>query len=243
MPSRIPARRTKAAAAGTRPSGRTAEARESTQNFSGQQSLWEQPFGGLGGGGGGGTGGFSESLNTPERDIVPEAFTVGNTRIIADKRANAIIVIGNKDVQQKVFAFLDNIDVRSPQVTIHTVIGTLTLNNTEQFGARLHPAQRQQPRTATTTRSTDGTTTTGNSVVQYRRPDWHQRTELCQSAHAKVLCGRSVHLGRGGLSGFFSAGNALDVIVTALESTSHFKVNAIAEHLHEQQQERRHLLG
>ena len=107
----------------------------STQNLTDNNRFGNNSnqFGGSGGGGGG-TGGFSESLNAQERDVVPDAFTVGNTRIIADKRANAIIVVGNKDVQQKVFAFLDKIDVRSPQVTIHAVIGTLNLDNQDQFG-------------------------------------------------------------------------------------------------------------
>ncbi len=189
-------------------------------------------FGGgnnLGGGGGGGTGGFSESLNTQEPDVVPEAFTVGNTKIIADKRANAIIVIGNKDVQEKVFAFLDNIDVRAPQVTIHAVIGTLNLDNNEMFGVDyiLHKQKDLGNRTVTT--DANGNVTSGtpltNLVVNpanLTNPGGLSITNLLTNkAVTQIATG-----GASGLGGFFTAGNALDIIVSALQSTGRFKVTS-----------------
>ena len=178
--------------------------------------------GGFGGGGGGGTGGFSESLNAEERDVVPEAFTVGNTRIIADKRANAIIVIGNKDVQQKVFAFLDKIDVRAPQVTIHAVIGTLNLDNQDQFGVDY---VLRKGGDHGLTGGTTGTGTASNLVIDpgnLTNPAGLNLTNLL--AQSKIL-----QIGTGGasgLSGFFTAGNALNVIVQALNTTGRFKVTS-----------------
>ncbi len=181
---------------------------------------------GLGGGsgGGGGTGGFSESLNAEERDVVPEAFTVGNTKIIADKRANAIIVIGNKDVQQKVFAFLDNIDVRSPQVTIHAVIGTLNLDNQDQFGVDY--ILRKGGDTGLRSGSTTTGTTTANGLVvtpsTLTSPRGLSLTDLLnQSKITQIASGGAV-----GLGGFFTAGNALDVIVQALNTTGRFRVTS-----------------
>jgi type II secretory pathway component GspD/PulD (secretin) len=84
--------------------------------------------GGFGGTGGGGTGAtLSETLNTQERDIIPKAVTIGNARVIADNRANSIIVVGNDDVKQKVFAVVKQLDVRAPQVMLHVCIGQLPL--------------------------------------------------------------------------------------------------------------------
>ena len=76
----------------------------------------------------------SEELSTEPVDTAPQAVTVGNTKLIADARANTIIVLGNREVVVKVEKILDEMDVKSPQVALSTVIGELTLNNDEEFG-------------------------------------------------------------------------------------------------------------
>src|ERR1043166_6152545 len=76
----------------------------------------------------------SEELSTNPVDTTPKAVTVGNAKIIADQRANAIIVLGNREVVVKVMKILDEMDVSSPQVALATVIGELTLDNNEEFG-------------------------------------------------------------------------------------------------------------
>ena len=76
----------------------------------------------------------SEELSTEPVDTTPKAVTVGNAKIIADQRANSIIVLGNREVVLKVSKILDQMDVRAPQVALSTVIGELTLNNDEEFG-------------------------------------------------------------------------------------------------------------
>src|SRR5207253_1491386 len=77
---------------------------------------------------------ISEELSTQPVDTAPKAVTVGNAKIIADQRANTIIVLGNREVVVKVIKILDEMDVKSPQVALSTVIGELTLNNDEEFG-------------------------------------------------------------------------------------------------------------
>ena len=77
---------------------------------------------------------ISEELQTQPVDTTPKAVTVGNAKIIADQRANAIIVLGNREVVVKVEKILDEMDVKAPQVALSTVIGELTLNNDEEFG-------------------------------------------------------------------------------------------------------------
>lgn len=76
----------------------------------------------------------SEELSTQPVDTTPQAVVVGNTKLIADARANAIITIGTNDVVVKVEKILDEMDVKAPQVALSTVIGELSLNNTEEFG-------------------------------------------------------------------------------------------------------------
>ena len=77
---------------------------------------------------------MSEELSTEPVDTTPQAVTVGNTKLIADSRANSIIVLGNRDVVVKVTKILDEMDVKAPQVALSTVIGELMLNNNEEFG-------------------------------------------------------------------------------------------------------------
>src|SRR5437867_3739784 len=77
---------------------------------------------------------ISEELATQPVDTVPKAVTVGNAKLIADQRANTIIVLGNREVVVKVEKILDEMDVKAPQVALSTVIGQLSLNNNEEFG-------------------------------------------------------------------------------------------------------------
>ena len=89
---------------------------------------------GTGTSGTGSTLNISEELSTQPVDTVPKAVTIGNSKLIADQRANSIIVLGNREVVMKVEKILDEMDVKAPQVSLSTVIGQLTLNNNEEFG-------------------------------------------------------------------------------------------------------------
>src|SRR5438128_3867370 len=93
-----------------------------TSNYSGSQS------------GTGSSLNISEELSTQPVDTVPKAVTIGNSKLIADQRANSIIVLGNREVVMKVEKILDEMDVKAPQVALSTVIGQLTLSNNEEFG-------------------------------------------------------------------------------------------------------------
>src|SRR5206468_2407267 len=76
----------------------------------------------------------SEELSTPPVDTAPKAVTIGNAKLIADQRANSIIILGNREVVVKVEKLLDEMDVKAPQVALSTVIGQLELSNNEEFG-------------------------------------------------------------------------------------------------------------
>jgi general secretion pathway protein D len=93
------------------------------------------PFtGGDTGNAGGSTLNISEELSTQPVDTAPKAVIIGNAKLIADQRANSIIILGNREVVVKVEKILDEMDIKAPQVALSTVIGQLTLNNNEEFG-------------------------------------------------------------------------------------------------------------
>ena len=188
--------------------------------------------GGLGGGGGGGGGSqtLSESLSATERDVIPDAVTVGNSKLIADKRANAIIVLGNQEVKDKVFKVIEELDVRAPQVLLHTVIGQLTLSDNEQFGvnyfARKANQLGQNPAGAGAGTGAGGLNGLVNlasivGVGSNGAPALNFNNLITSTNWQSALAG-----GATGLSGFIAAGNTLDAVVTALESTNRFRVTA-----------------
>ena len=76
-----------------------------------------------------------EGLDTQPVDTTPTEATVGNTKIIADQRNNTIILLGGAGgPKDKVFEVLEQLDVRSPQVVIRTVIGELSITDGKEFG-------------------------------------------------------------------------------------------------------------
>ncbi len=192
---------------------------------------------GYGGSGGGGRASLSESLNTSERDVVPEARIIGNTKIIADKRSNTIIVLGNTEVKTKIFALLDELDVRAPQVMLHTIIGELNLGANRRLGVNYvatdrNGAKRLGVGSVTTTgngnNGTDGTTdgtgtgastnsllgigSGGSGVLNFANL-------IGNGDISKVLTA-----GAGGFSGFIAAGSSLYAMIDALETSDRFKV-------------------
>jgi len=104
-----------------------------------QQQRRNQPntnnqYAGTGGTSGENSLNVSEELSTTPVDTTPQAVTIGNAKIIADQRANAIITLGSREVVTKIEKILDEMDVKAPQVALSTVIGELTLGDDEEFG-------------------------------------------------------------------------------------------------------------
>src|SRR5438552_10123263 len=77
------------------------------------------PFsGGDTGTAGGSTLNISEELSTQPVDTAPKAVVIGTAKLIADQRANSIIILGNREVVVKVEKILDEMDVKAPQVAL-----------------------------------------------------------------------------------------------------------------------------
>jgi general secretion pathway protein D len=203
---------------------------QNRQNRQGSSSN-QYSSGGMGSSGGGDSNlNISEELSTTAVDTTPKAVTIGNAKIIADQRANSIIMLGNREIVQKVQKILDEMDVRAPQVALSTVIGELTLSNDEEFGVdyflRDHRGGGHAGGLASTTNFTgvppfaggsttvpatgaSPATTTGGSV--FDPANLLGFTQLAQNAAS----GTNVYL---------AGANTLAAVVHVLHSTGRFKV-------------------
>ncbi|HEX7517486.1 MAG TPA: secretin N-terminal domain-containing protein [Chthoniobacterales bacterium] len=157
--------------------------------------------------------GFSEELSTTAVDTTPKAVTIGNAKIIADQRANAIIVLGNREVVVKVGKILDEMDVKAPQVALSTVIGELTLNNEEDFGVDWFQKFKHTP---DGTRGQTGIASITSNGIGIKPIDAATLTSL-----ANLAAGVATN---GGTSLFLNTGFGLSSIVHALDSTGKFRV-------------------
>jgi general secretion pathway protein D len=167
---------------------------------------------------------ISEELSTQPVDTAPKAVTVGNAKIIADQRANTIIVLGNREVVVKVIKILDEMDVKSPQVALSTIIGELTLNNDEEFGVdwflkyknKVVGTSLNNPRgnvpipfpTGSPAASPGGSPTVGGIL---------DPAGLVNFANILQNVGSGTNV-------YIAAGNYLSAIVHAMESTGRFRV-------------------
>jgi type II secretion system protein D len=168
------------------------------------------------GGNPGGGQNFSEELSTQSVDTTPKAVTIGNAKIIADQRANTIIILGNREVVVKVQKLLNEMDVSAPQVALSTVIGELRLNNEDSFGVDWF--LRNANRAAGVSRNVgapfpgqagaDGGST--NPTGLFTPGNLLNFNQIASAAG-------------GGANVYLAAGNSLATIVTALESSGRFR--------------------
>jgi general secretion pathway protein D len=170
--------------------------------------------GGSSGGSSGGGQNFSEELSTQAVDTTPKAVTIGNAKIIADQRANAIIVLGNREVVVKVTKILDEMDVKAPQVVLSTVIGELSLNNDQQFGIDYFQKFKHVP-----TNSVQG----GFAGIS-RNPIATGNNALVDPGSLINFQNLAAAAATGGTNVFLSTGFGLSAIVKMLDSTGRFKV-------------------
>jgi type II secretion system protein D len=166
---------------------------------------------------------ISEELTTQPVNTTPQAVTVGNSKLIADQRANSIIVLGNREVVVKVEKILDQMDVQAPQVALSTVIGQLTLGNNEEFGVDWFAKYRNR-----------FLGTNRNNQLFNSGPPNHDPgvplpggtaapTNILDPSNLINFANIIQNVG-GGTNIYVAAGNAFAAIVHLLESTNRFKV-------------------
>ena len=180
-------------------------------NYSGSQS----------GGSSGSTLNISEELSTQPVNTTPQAVTVGNSKLIADQRANSIIVLGNREVVVKVEKILDQMDVQAPQVALSTVIGQLTLTNNEEFGADYFA--KYGKRFVGTSNNLAGLSNAPGIPLPNTSASPAVTGNILDPSNLINFSQIIQNVG-GGTNLYAPAGNAFATIVHLLESTSRFKV-------------------
>ena len=151
----------------------------------------------------------SEQLSTEPTDTTPQSVTVGNTKLIADARANTIIVLGTQEVVAKVSMILDEMDVKAPQVALSTVIGELRLNNSEEFGIDYFlQFKKNNIAQGPNVGVGGGLSTTGSPIID---------------PASLITFPAFGNLPTGGATAYVAAGNTLAAIVKALDSTGRFR--------------------
>jgi len=182
-----------------------------------QQQLQQRPstsastsgdFGSTGESGGGQN--FSEELSTQAVDTTPKAVTIGNAKIIADQRANSIIVLGNREVVVKVQKLLNEMDVSAPQVALSTVIGELRLTNNEEFGVDYFQRFKRF----------EGPQNSTGGIGSVARNSANRDLPLDVLRNFLPFAGAAA---TGGANVFINAGWGLTAIVRAFEGTGRFR--------------------
>ncbi len=183
-------------------------------------------LGGLGGGSGGGLGSLglgSLGGSTQEIDTTPQEAVVGNTRLIADVANSSIILLGGRDAQEKVAAIIAQLDRRSPQVMIHTVIGELSLGKDRELGFQYLLRNRNLRLSNNANLFTSSTAGAAAATPAASPNDGTTSTSGTNAFNA--LSGLASGLGTSfsGVGGVIAVGRSLNVILAALDSTTRFK--------------------
>jgi type II secretory pathway component GspD/PulD (secretin) len=176
--------------------------------------------GGIGVGGvtGGSTGSSgttanpADVLSEPGEQAAADSIIVGKTRIIADNRANSILVIGQPEARDKVKAILTKLDKRPMQVYLATVIGQLLVSQGDSFAVNV--LQRFTGESQSGVNSVGG----GRSLITTNTPLMQSAATMAQLANVAAS---------NGLPGMQIAafiGNTLNVYVSALTATGNFRV-------------------
>ena len=203
----------------------------SSNSGSSGNSLSSGGLSGSGSGSGSGNSNFGDEANAPEVDTRPTEATVGNNKIIADQRTNTIILLGGADARSKISEILTQLDVRTPQVIIRTVIGELALDNNHELGFQyllrsnraslLSQFNQGQIPGSTTATSTTGTTTDPTTGLMTTNPTTGSSTASALNTFSTLATGLGSSFT--GVGGIVAVGKSLDIILSALESTSRFK--------------------
>lgn len=166
---------------------------------------------------GGGVSGAGQlgSLEEPGEQQAAQSVIVGKTRLIADNRANSILVIGQPEARDKVKAILDKLDKRPMQVYLATVIGQLRILNDDQFAVNILQKYIGGPQTgAASVSGGRPIISSGTNGVTPLSPSAATLAQMAQVASA-ALPGMQIAT--------FIAGS-IDLYIQALTVTSRFRI-------------------
>lgn len=155
------------------------------------------------------------TLQEPGEEQAAQSVIVGKTRLIADNRANSILVIGQPEARKKVKAILDKLDKKPMQVYLATVIGDLTVGNNDEFAVNILQKYMGSPSNgAASVAGGKPFISSGTNGLTPLSPEAATLAQMAQVATAS-LPGIQV-------ATFFMG--AIDVYIKALTATSRFRV-------------------
>jgi general secretion pathway protein D len=196
--------------------------------------------GGIGAGGvvaGGASSSSSSSgkkadvLSEPGEEQAAESLIVGKTKLIADNRANSILVIGQPEAKDKVKAILTKLDKKPMQVYLATVIGQLQVSNDDEFAVNILQKYIGGPRTGSASASggkpfISGTKTVYGTDVN-GNPTQQTQTGITPVSPAAATLSQMSQVAVGALPGMqiatFIAGS-IDLYINALTATDRFRI-------------------
>ncbi len=160
------------------------------------------------------TGGQADRLAFPVDESAPISVLVGKTRLIADRQANMLIVIGSEEAKRAVGELIDRLDRKPPQVYLAMVIGQLTLGDGIDIGVdylkqfeSFNPGNLNAPGVAASILTERDDVITGGNIGDVRN-------NLISNAFGPAE----------GLNLYGSFGGSFDVFISALETSNKFKV-------------------
>jgi type II secretion system protein D len=174
----------------------------------------------------------ADVLSEPGEEQAAESLIVGKTKLIADNRANSILVIGQPEAKDKVKAILTKLDKKPMQVYLATVIGQLTLNNQDEFAVNILQKYIGGNRTGSASAMGGkqvidpgtivyGTTTNGIPTSQFQAG----KTPLSREQAQQI--GQIAQMATGVLPGMQIATfilGSIDLYINALTSTDRFRI-------------------
>lgn len=150
----------------------------------------------------------SDMLTDSENDTTPESVIVGKTRIIADKKANSILVIGPPESTERARSILSRLDQKTRQVYLSTVIGQFKLTDNNEFGI-----DYLQTFLGNDSGIASGNITRGVTTAPLRA--LVKPSSLSQFSNIPIAAGLNI---------YGTIGDNLHIYVHALEATNRFKV-------------------
>lgn len=169
-----------------------------------------------------------DKLKAPTAETSPIAISIGKTRIIADRSANKIIVIGPPESKSKAADVLALLDQKPKQIYLATVIGELTLGKGLDLGVQ-YPGSTKVSLNVTGNNgnisgSVSNGASTGNTLINSNGGvDIVPGTAEAINSAFQIASGVGLPI-LSGLSLYGVVGDSIDLYLKALQSTNNFRV-------------------
>jgi general secretion pathway protein D len=204
---------------------------KSTGSVSGGIGAGKPVTGASGGSSTSSSGKTADVLSEPGEQQAAESLVVGKTKLIADNRANSILVIGQPEARDKVKAILSKLDKKPMQVYLATVIGQLQVTNDDEFAVNILQKYIGGTRTGAAAVAGGKPFISGATTVYGTNVDGNPTTQSQQGitplSPAAATLGQMSQVAVGALPGMQIATfilGSIDLYINALTATTKFRI-------------------